>query len=161
VVVINFSDGMKFEILPAFKKKDWLGRELDEYEYPDTNMGGNWLSTNPKAEQKAMKKRNEESNGLLFDTCKHIRQIRDAHFRSYHLSGIVIDSYVYCHIDGWHWLRDGEQQSNQPRGTYEKKLYGTCPAYFMTLYAPGSNMPIDASQDLKCLRKVLDYMSKD
>ena len=49
VVKINFSDGMFFEILPAFK--NWDG----SYRYPDTNMGGNWRSTNPKAEQDAMK----------------------------------------------------------------------------------------------------------
>lgn len=35
VVVINFSDGIKFEVLPAFKSI-WFG-----YQYPDTNMGGN------------------------------------------------------------------------------------------------------------------------
>ena len=40
VVKINFSDGMFFEILPAFK--NWDG----SYRYPDTNMGGNWRSTN-------------------------------------------------------------------------------------------------------------------
>lgn len=52
VVKINFSDGMFFEILPAFK--NWDG----SYRYPDTNMGGNWRSTNPKAEQDAMKNKN-------------------------------------------------------------------------------------------------------
>lgn len=89
VVKINFSDGMFFEILPAFK--NWDG----SYRYPDTNMGGNWRSTNPKAEQDAMKNKNISSNGLLFDTCKHLRYVRDNYFRSYHLSGIVIDSFVY------------------------------------------------------------------
>ena len=79
VVKINFSDGMFFEILPAFK--NWDG----SYRYPDTNMGGNWRSTNPKAEQDAMKNKNISSNGLLFDTCKHLRYVRDNYFRSYHL----------------------------------------------------------------------------
>lgn len=36
-------------------KEDWYGNPLNEYTYPDTNMGGNWRSTNPKAEQEAMK----------------------------------------------------------------------------------------------------------
>ena len=67
---INFSDGMFFEILPAFK--NWDG----SYRYPDTNMGGNWRSTNPKAEQDAMKNKNISSNGLLltlasiYDMCE-------------------------------------------------------------------------------------------
>ena len=99
VVVIDFTDGIKFEILPAFKQLDWLGNWNGKYDYADTNMGGNWRSTNPKAEQEAMKERNRLSKGLLFDTCKHIREIRDSYFNSYHLSGIVIDSYVFHHID--------------------------------------------------------------
>ena len=54
VVVIKFSDGMKFEILPAFQQLDWLGRWNGKYDYADSNMGGNWRSTNPRAEQEAM-----------------------------------------------------------------------------------------------------------
>ena len=104
---INFSDGMFFEILPAFK--NWDG----SYRYPDTNMGGNWRSTNPKAEQDAMKNKNISSNGLLFDTCKHLRYVRDNYFRSYHLSGIVIDSFVYQAIGNWRWLSSGEVQLQQ------------------------------------------------
>lgn len=50
VVKIAFSDGMKFEILPAFKNIDWYGNWDGTYKYPDSNMGGNWRSTNPKAE---------------------------------------------------------------------------------------------------------------
>lgn len=88
VVKIAFSDGMRFEIVPTFKSIYGV------YKYPNTNNGGNWESTNPKAEQEAMAERNRNSNGLLYDTCKHIRFIRDNYFSSYHLSGIVIDSFV-------------------------------------------------------------------
>ena len=122
VVVINFTDGIKFEVLPAFRQVDWLGNWNGKYDYPNSNMGGKWLTTNPQIEQQAMKARNKESNGLLFDTCKHMREIRDNHFSSYHLPGIVIDSFVYHHISDWHWLREGEQSSNQPTGTYEKNF---------------------------------------
>ena len=45
VVKVSFSDGTLFEVLPAFKDRD------NTYKYPDTNMGGNWRSTNPKAER--------------------------------------------------------------------------------------------------------------
>lgn len=58
VVVVNFSDGMKFEILPAFRDYDWFGELNDTYKYPDTHMGGNWLSTNPMAEQESMRSMN-------------------------------------------------------------------------------------------------------
>ena len=91
VVVVEFSDGMIFEILPAFRNLKW-GMWDGTYIYPDSNMGGRWLSTNPKAEQEAMAEKNSywKANGLLFDTCKHIRAIRAEYFSSYHLSGILI-----------------------------------------------------------------------
>lgn len=161
VVDILFSDGMKFEILPAFQQLDWRGIWNGKYDYPDSNMGGNWLTTDPIAEQQAMKRKNAESNGLLFDTCQHMRQIRDSHFCSYHLSGIVIDSYVFHHIGDWHWTRPDEESSNQPRGTYEKKLNNECPLVALNMYAPGSGMPVDMSRSMECLRKVLNYMSKE
>ena len=48
VVVINFSDGIKFEVLPAFSSIRLVGNWNGKYDYPDSNMGGNWLTTNPK-----------------------------------------------------------------------------------------------------------------
>ena len=161
VVVINFTDGIKFEVLPAFRQVDWLGNWNGKYDYPDSNMGGNWLTTNPKIEQQAMRKRNAASNGLLFDTCKHMREIRDNHFSSYHLPGIVIDSFVYHYIADWHWLREGGQSSNQPAGTYEKRLYNSCPVWSFNLTAPGRGMPVETSGYIDILRKVLKYMSEE
>lgn len=161
VVVIDFSDGMKFEILPAFKQVDFWGNWNGKYDYADTNMGGNWRSTNPKAEQEAMASKNKDSNGLLYDTCKHMREIRDNYFSSYHLSGIVIDSFVFHYMSDWHWRRDGETSSNQPIGTYEKKLYDKCPSWSFSLNAPGSGDVVDTSDSVDCLNKVLKYMSKE
>lgn len=108
VVVVEFTDGIKFEVVPAFEKRDYLGNII--YTYPDSNNGGNWKSTNPKAEQSAMDEKNKLSYGLLKDTCKHIRAIRDEHFSSYHLSGILIDSFVYSAMDGWRWTAPGSNQ---------------------------------------------------
>lgn len=161
VVVIDFTDGIRFEVLPAFRQIDWWGNWNGIYDYPDSNMGGNWLTTTPQAEQQAMKERNIASNGLLFDTCKHMREIRDNHFKSYHLPGIVIDSFVYHYIADWHWLRDGEQSSNQPIGTYEKKLYNSCPYWTFNLTAPGSGMKVDTLGCVDVLNKVLKYMSEE
>lgn len=160
VVKVNFTDGIKFEILPAFQHLDYFGAWNGLYDYPDSNMGGRWLSTNPKAEQEAMKQKNRESNGLLFDTCRHMRQIRDAHFSSYHLPGIVIDSFAFHYIGSWRWPNPGEE-STQPSGTYEKNLYNTCTSLAVTLTAPGSGMYVDTSKCIDVLHKVLDYMSKE
>ena len=161
VVVVDFSDGIRFEVLPAFKQKDWFGNWTGKYSYPDTNMGGNWLTTDPKVEQEAMRERNGATNGLLFDTCKHIRQIRDKYFSSCKLPGIVIDSFVYHYIKNWHWIREGEERSNQPIGTYERRLYDS--SYYGTygLTAPGSGMQVDTSNCVDSLKKVLEYMLKD
>lgn len=155
VVKIAFSDGMYFEIVPAFKS--WDGK----FKYPDTNTGGSWKSTNPKAEQEAMAQKNKSSNGLLYDTCKHIRSIRDNDFSSYHLSGIVIDSFVYEAIGNWRWLNSGES-SSQPSGTYERVLldyynqHGIC--WGWNIAAPGSNDTVSTTSSYECLGKVLKSM---
>lgn len=163
VIVIQFSDGMKFEILPAFKEISWFDNTYS-YTYPDTNMGGNWRSTNPKKEQEAMKEKNKTTNGLLFDTCKYLREIRDNHFKSYHLSGIVIDSFVYKAIGNWRWLNDGENFTPQPK-SYEQILleyynenYNIYSEDILGLTAPGSNDVVNSKSSTKCLKKVLDYI---
>lgn len=163
VVKISFNDGMRFEILPAFKNLDCLGQWDGTYTYPDTNMGGKWLSTNPKAEQEAMRAKNAVSNGLLFDTCKHLRSIRDNYFKSYHLSGIVIDSFVYAAIGTWKWLSTGEE-STANSGDYETALLNYLEQNAIQLYlnlsAPGSNQQVDLSQSLGGLVKVLIHITE-
>lgn len=155
VVKIAFSDGMDFEIVPTFKS--WDGT----YKYPDSNTGGSWKSTNPKAEQDAMLQKNRTSNGLLYDTCRHIRFVRDNYFSSYHLSGIVIDSFVYEAIGNWRWVNDGES-SSQPSGTYEQVLLDYYNQHSirwgMNINAPGSNDSVSTSSSYECLGKVLKYM---
>lgn len=159
VVVIDFSDGIKFEVLPAFRNN-----RNNSFLYPDSNMGGNWRSTNPKAEQLAMREKNKQSNGLFFDTCKHIRRIKNANFSSYHLSGIVIDSFVYAAMGSWQWTPpDSYTTSSQP-GTYENVLleYYNQKSYNgwanLQLFAPGSNQIIETDSSMQCLGKVLNSM---
>ena len=166
VVVIRFSDGMKFEVLPAFPNLDWLGFWDGTYRYPDTHMGGNWMTTNPLAEQKAIDEKNdyEHSNGLLRDTCKHIRFVKEEYYKSYKLSGILIDAFAYRAIGKWHWKRDYEYSSvNNLNENYEQALlnyydcYPYSNIYKPTIYAPGSEMKIDC-EDWEILGKVLRKM---
>lgn len=163
VVVINFSDGMKFELLPAFKNNTIWGWD-STYKYPDTHMGGNWMTTNPKAEQEAIKEKNNISNGLLFDACKHVRYVRDKFFSSYHLSGILIDAFLYNAIGGWHFLRDGEQRY-VGSVTFEEALLEYYKSVSLNGYiipnlrAPGSRISIDGSKGWEVLGKVLRYMA--
>lgn len=159
VVKINFHDGIKFEILPAFLKTDFLGNP-EGYIYPDSNMGGNWKATNPKIEQNAMKTKNgtNYSNGLLYATCKHFRHVRDTYFSSYHLSGIVIDSFVYTAMGNWKYLDEGDSSASN-RGDYENVLLN----YYnnnrtwgsINLLSPGGNQLVDASSSIECLEKVI------
>ncbi len=155
IVKIDFSDGINFEILPAFQNNN-------VFTYPDTNKGGRWRSTNPKAEQKAMFDLNKLSNNLLFDTCKHIRKIRDTKFSNGYLSGIVIDSFVFASIGNWHWCTEGEL-STHPIGSYEKYLYKQAEvidrAFYDVLFAPGSKLQVSYSDSIHTLKEVLNYMA--
>ena len=75
----------------------------------------------------------------------------------YHLSGIVIDAFVYDAIGDWHWMREGET-SQYPQGYYEQRLlnhYNTIQRRIPCLSAPGSVAIIDASSSMECLGKVL------
>lgn len=160
VVVVNFSDGMKFEILPAFRRLDYWGNWDGTYLYPDSNMGGNWLSTQPLAEQNAMAKKNGYwySNGLLFDTCKHIRYVRAEEFSSYHLSGILIDSFVFSAIGGWHWTREDELGSSVNEISFEQSLLDYYNSHFSWMvFAPGSASKVNGDNwDIlgKVLKKI-------
>lgn len=156
VIVVQFSDGMKFELLPAFLRQ---GLFSSEYIYPDTNMGGHWKPTDPKKEQLAMSQKNDVSNGLLYDTCKHIRYIRDNYFSSSHLSGIVIDSFVYSYMDNWHWTKPDEISSSEPLQYEQSLLHHFNSIYYSNeLFAPGSHQRVEWNNSKDCLGKVLKYM---
>lgn len=158
VVKFDFSDGIAFELLPAF-------RNDCGYVYPDSNKGGKWRSTRPREEQEAMKSKNNVSNGLLFDTCKHIRSLRDNYFQTRHLSGILIDSFVYKAIGDWVWSNCG---LGSTVGTYEKCLLDYFHINFGAILfdscqykidAPGSGDEIACDpKDVKCLGSILEKM---
>jgi len=161
VVKIAFSDGMKFELLPAFPQMRWIDNVT--YNYPDTNMGGNWRTTDPKSEQRAMQEKNNSSSGLLCATCKHIRTIRDDFYLSYHLSGILIDSFVYLAMDGWRFTNGDENALSLSR-SYEKVLLdyynqiSRTGVFAPSLSAPGSGMRVDTSKGWDILGKILNKM---
>jgi len=162
VVVIKFSDGMRFEVLPAFEQTSWNG--APSFIYPDAHMGGNWKATNPKSEQSAMKDKDSSSNGLLYDTCKHIRFVHSEGYSSYKLSGIVVDSFVYSAIGGWRWTSGGSIPA--AAGEYEQMLlkkFNEMSAngqFAFQLSAPGSKQEVDTSESIACLSKVLERIAR-
>lgn len=159
IVKINFHDGIKFELLPAFQQLDYWGKNTG-YTYPNSGMGGSWQSTNPKSEQTAMEQKNSStsSNGLLYSSCKHFRYIRDTYFSSYNLSGIVIDSFVYTAMGNWRYTVPGTS-SSASTGDFEKVLldYFNINSMWGSLHltAPGSNQAIDTTKSILCLEKVI------
>jgi hypothetical protein len=87
VVVIDFSDGIKFEIVPAFKFDD------GQYYYPDTNNGGRWKSMNPNLELMSFAVLNVFNNKNL---TKLGRMARAWNTNMYVcMSGILIDTLAY------------------------------------------------------------------
>lgn len=106
-----------------------------------------------------MNEKNESSKGLFNDTCKHLRYIRDNYIKA-HLSGIIIDTFIYHSIGYWEWTQTGE--TGVESGTYEKTLlevfnrdtfYGLVSKQYMV---PGSDMLITPNpDDIETLGKVL------
>ena len=153
VVVVEFTDGMKFEVLPGFKRGN------DAYYHPDTHDGGSWKLTYPFLEQSAMQEKNRQCYGLLYDTCRYIRYIRDECFEDMKLSGIVIDSFVYSAIGRCRWP-SAQSQNASSLYSYIEHLYQ---AYSVlneseraVLYAPGSDDVIPFKDSSDELRKVIN-----
>lgn len=96
VVVVSFSDGMRFEIVPAFKNKDG-----HSYTYPDSNDGGKWRIMDPKAEIDTFNNMNDECNGNLKKFCRMIREWNK--FNNVFLSGILIDVMCYRFLSNYQY----------------------------------------------------------
>lgn len=93
VVVVSFSDGIRFEVVPGFPFDD--GRVY----FPDSNDGGSWKTTNPKPEIKAIADRDAAKNGNLKNLAKMVRAWRD--HNSVYMGGLLVDTFCYRFIDDW------------------------------------------------------------
>lgn len=93
VIGINFSDGINFEIVPAFINAK------GSYTYPDTNNGGSWKVTDPKSEIDTMNSRNGETNKNLKRLCRMARAWKQK--CNVPMSGILIDTLAYKFIGDW------------------------------------------------------------
>ena len=94
VAVVNFTDGITFEILPAFENTDGVS-----WTYPNANNGGSWKTCNPRAEMVAINQRNAATNLNLKHLCRMMRVWRDYH--SVPMSGMLIDTIAYYFIERW------------------------------------------------------------
>lgn len=99
VVDITFSDGVKFEVVPAFKYSDNSG-----YCYADTNNGGSWRSMNPKNEIATFNGRNSLSKGNLKRLCRMMRAWNAE--KGVLMSGILIDTLAYRFMQHYEYAEE-------------------------------------------------------
>lgn len=93
VVVINFSDNVRYEVLPAFRNSD------DSYTFADSNGGGTWKTCKPVHEMNEFSRINTECNGNLIELGRMVRAWRD--YNNVPLSGMLIDTLAYQFLRAW------------------------------------------------------------
>ena len=93
VVIVSFTDGITFEILPVFENKD------GSVTFPDSNGGGSWKTCNPKAEMERFATRNLAANHNLKAIGRMARIWKSE--QAVAISGMLIDTLAYNFIDGW------------------------------------------------------------
>ena len=93
VVVVNFNDGIKFEVLPAFLSQG------GGYTFADSNGGGSWRTCKPKQEMEAFSTRNVDCNSNLIELARMVRAWRDNN--NVPMSGMLIDTLAFQFIASW------------------------------------------------------------
>jgi hypothetical protein len=93
VVVVTFTDGVSFDVVPAFELTD------DSFYFPDTNGGGCWRKCDPRTEIAAMRTRNAATNDNLRWLCRMARAWKKA--MAVPISGMLIDTLAYSFIATW------------------------------------------------------------
>ncbi|WP_459947555.1 SMODS domain-containing nucleotidyltransferase [Desulfocastanea catecholica] len=93
VIVVPFTDGISFEVVPAFINT------ANSFTYPDANNGGRWRSTNPRPEIAAIKERNAACNNNLIRLCRMMRAWK----RKWDvpIGGLLVDTLSYQFIANW------------------------------------------------------------
>ena len=66
VVALNFTDGIRFEILPVFLNENGVS-----FTFADSNGGGSWKVCDPRTEMSAFATRNAGTNGNLKAIGRH------------------------------------------------------------------------------------------
>lgn len=99
VVVVKFSDGMKFEVVPAFKNDD------DSYTYPDANSGGSWKKTDPIPEINTVASADKNTSGDMKRLCKMMRAWKNKW--NVPMGGLLIDTLAYKFLLDWEYTSMG------------------------------------------------------
>jgi hypothetical protein len=95
VVSIKFTDGIEFEVLPAFENND------NSFLYPDSNDGGKWKLTNPLSEIRTIKYNNKLTNNNLINLCRMSRAWRNKW--NVPIGGLLIDTLANQFLMQWEY----------------------------------------------------------
>ncbi len=95
VVVVGFTDGITFEVVPVFTNK------AGSYTYPDSNGGGKWRMSNPRPEISAIRDRNARSNKNLVWLCRMMRSWNERW--NVAMGGLLIDTLAYQFMADWQY----------------------------------------------------------
>jgi hypothetical protein len=95
VVFIDFNDDMRFEVAPGFDLTD------DRFKCPNSNEGGRWYITDPRAEQAEINEKNAAWNLNL----KRLARMARAWKRTWTvpIGGLLIDTLGYNFLEGWQY----------------------------------------------------------
>ncbi|WP_347019122.1 SMODS domain-containing nucleotidyltransferase [Acinetobacter calcoaceticus] len=160
VVKLNFTDGICFEIVPAFLNSDGIN-----YTYPDTNDGGSWKVTKPREEKNALNQLNIDSNKNLKRLCRMARAWKDQW--NVPISGILLDTLAYRFMEQWSYSNNSYLYYDWMTRDFFKYLKDQNPEQYYWL-APGSkqyvwrsgNFEYKASKCYDLALKALEYEDK-
>lgn len=140
VIVIQFSDGMKFEIVPAF-----LNRDGQSYTYPDSNNGGSWRVMHPKEEISAFNIMNDKCNGNLKELCKMVREWNS--INNVLMPGVLIDVTCYKFIENYEYNQKSFLYYDYMTRDYFKYLYENADQSYWCM--PNSNWHVSKKYTFK------------
>ncbi len=93
VVAINFTDGVRFEIVPAFKNTD------ESFTFPNANDGGSWKKTDPLPEISAVSTRDSITKGNMKRLCRMARAWKSNW--GVPIGGLLIDTLADRFLSNW------------------------------------------------------------
>ena len=98
IVKVEFSDSMRFEVLPAFKNDD------GSYTFANSNDGGSWKNTNPILEIETIKEGDKETNNNLKRLCRMTRAWK--YYCNVSIPGLLIDTLAYRFLINWAYKKE-------------------------------------------------------
>lgn len=132
VVVIDFYDDIKFEIVPSFKLDDTT------YIYPDTHNGGNWKYMEPKVEINAFNSLNNSTNKNLKRLCRMARSWNTN--MNVYMSGILIDTIAYRFISSYKYADKSFEYYDWMSRDFFKYLYENSDKTYWVIFGDGRHI---------------------